>query len=71
MIVNCFEAMSIIISLMNDLNTQLRKEFEKAQQARINKNESRLILWGRLRQSTFSVVSNVPGPSALVARFLY
>lgn len=24
---------------MNDLNTQLRKEFEKAQQARINKNE--------------------------------
>ena len=31
--------MSIIISLMDDLNTQLRKEFEKAQQARINKNE--------------------------------
>lgn len=31
--------MSIIISCMNDLNTQLRKEFEKAQQARINKNE--------------------------------
>ena len=31
--------MSIIISRMNDLNTQLRKEFEKAQQARINKNE--------------------------------
>ena len=24
---------------MNDLNTQLRKEFEKAQQARISKNE--------------------------------
>jgi hypothetical protein len=24
---------------MNDFNTQLRKEFEKAQQARINKNE--------------------------------
>jgi hypothetical protein len=24
---------------MNDLNSQLRKEFEKAQQARINKNE--------------------------------
>ena len=24
---------------MDDLNTQLRKEFEKAQQARINKNE--------------------------------
>jgi hypothetical protein len=32
-------AMSIIISRMDDLNTQLRKEFEKAQQARINKNE--------------------------------
>jgi len=31
--------MSIIISCMNDLNSQLRKEFEKAQQARINKNE--------------------------------
>ena len=31
--------MSIIISRMNDLNTQLRKEFEKAQQARINKKE--------------------------------
>ena len=31
--------MSIIISRMDDLNTQLRKEFEKAQQARINKNE--------------------------------
>jgi len=31
--------MSIIILRMNDLNTQLRKEFEKAQQARINKNE--------------------------------
>lgn len=31
--------MSIIISRMNDLNTQLSKEFEKAQQARINKNE--------------------------------
>ena len=31
--------MSIIISHMNDINTQLRKEFEKAQQARINKNE--------------------------------
>ena len=33
--------MSIIISLMDDLNTQLRKEFEKAQQARINKNEGK------------------------------
>ena len=31
--------MSIIISHMNDFNTQLRNEFEKAQQARINKNE--------------------------------
>ena len=31
--------MSIIISSMNDFNTQLRNEFEKAQQARINKNE--------------------------------
>jgi hypothetical protein len=31
--------MSIIISLMNDWNAQLRKEFEKAQQARISKNE--------------------------------
>ena len=31
--------MSIIISCMNDLKTQLSKEFEKAQQARINKNE--------------------------------
>ena len=31
--------MSIIISHMNDLKTQLSKEFEKAQQARINKNE--------------------------------
>ena len=31
--------MSIIISRMDDLKTQLRKEFEKAQQARINKNE--------------------------------
>ena len=30
---------SIIISLMNDFNTQLRNEFEKAQQARINRNE--------------------------------
>jgi hypothetical protein len=48
MIVNCLgtgqetsikQAMSIIISRMDDLNTQLRKEFEKAQQARINKNE--------------------------------
>ena len=28
-----------IISSMNDFNAQLRKEFEKAQQARINKNE--------------------------------
>ena len=31
--------MSIIISRMDDLKTQLRKEFEKAQQARISKNE--------------------------------
>jgi hypothetical protein len=31
--------MSIIISFMNDFNTQLRNEFEKARQARINKNE--------------------------------
>ena len=33
--------MSIIISRMDDLKTQLRKEFEKAQQARINKNEGK------------------------------
>jgi hypothetical protein len=31
--------LSIIISRMDDLKTQLRKEFEKAQQARISKNE--------------------------------
>jgi hypothetical protein len=31
--------MSIIISRMNDLKTQLSNEFEKARQARINKNE--------------------------------
>ena len=31
--------LSIIISCMDDLKTQLRKEFEKAQQARISKNE--------------------------------
>ena len=31
--------MSIIISSMNDFNIQLQNEFEKARQARINKNE--------------------------------
>lgn len=30
---------AIIISYMNDFNTQLRNEFEKARQSRVNKNE--------------------------------
>jgi hypothetical protein len=55
---------------MNDFNTQLRNEFEKAQQARINKNEGQARVCARraagiaIRKYLTSNGDQVPGMSA-------